>query len=972
MNHNAIIEELHVEYMAKISSDSLLLQQNNITAEPAVKFAFVNVQCIRTKFNLITHLIDEFNIDVLCISEHWLTLHESEFYSNLGQLSLTSAFYRSIYKNGGTAVFVHSKLNSQPLDLNHFNNEKHFEIAGVYITSHSVLVLSIYRSPSGDIDTFFNVLDKCLSHLGKLGIPIVLGGDCNINVNIESNSEDTNYRHFIYILKSYGLFLTSRTPTRGSSCLDIIATTLRPWDYSVTTLDPVIADHCPVMLSLCLPSVVSRSSSFQWSHKYVRTKRLVKEESLPIFKSSLSQVNWVDEISSGDSEESFNKFFDIFGHVFDTVFPTKTLPICKRGSKLPSKHKNTDKSWYTPELADLRRLMIALHDRFKTCVDLATGNRLHSFYLRAKRRYRLQVDLTKKESNMNVINLAKNPCKAAWGLVNQVQKKKPEMRCLASPDEFNCFLLNEVDNIVGSVDCLVNSTNSMDLSNLPGTAFNSLQHWRSVSSRDITKIIKSFKNSRSPDIYGVTVTVLKYVAEEIAIPLAGIINTCLRNGKIPDSLKISRTVPVFKKGDPESIGSYRPISIIPVMGKVFEAVMKKQLVDYLEHNNLLADSQHGFRRGRSTISAVSELISDVLDTFEDKGSTALILADLSKAFDTVNHDILLSRLRSLGVGGCVLRTFASYLHNRRQVVSVAGANSEPKLVKHGVPQGSIMGPVLFIITINDLSRLGSILMFADDTTIVSKGVTPGQAMERASEVFEAAKVWFRSNGLSLNQAKTQEMVCTLGRTNVSNVKEVKLLGFVIDHNITWNGHVNSICTKLSRVIYLLRRLKPMLTEHYLVTVYHGLFHSHVTYGLLIWGHTARCDDILLLQKRAVRVIVSAGHVEHCKPIFKRLRLLTVYSQYVLLCLCYVKRNINLLPVREESHSHNLRNRNQLDIPFCRLSKKKNSYEVLALKMYNALPAGFKTLDLAVFEKSLKAWLVDRPFYSLVEYFEAVD
>ncbi|XP_054287551.1 uncharacterized protein LOC129003286 [Macrosteles quadrilineatus] len=452
-----------------------------------------------------------------------------------------------------------------------------------------------------------------------------------------------------------------KTPTRGLNCLDVVATSLESWEYVVSTLDPVIADHCPVVLSVFLQPGVSDANILQWTSKYKRTRRIIKTESLPEFKSTLSTVDWSDVLLKNDPESGFDSFFDIFRYIFDNVFPVKNVSASNtRLLACKSKPRYSDKSWYTDELANLRKLMISLHDRYRTCVCTIEKTRFHTLYLRAKRLYRVQVDLAKKEANMAAIITAKNSCKAAWGLVNQVQKRKPDMKCAASPDEFNAFLLGEVDRIVKSFDSPTDDSVPLLSPNLSRPTVSTFTRWRNVTPDEVMKIINNFKNSHSPDVHGMTVTILKYVSEVIAIPLAKTINACLQSGVFPNSLKVSRTVPVFKKGDPASISSYRPISVIPVIAKVFETIMKRQLVDYLERNSLLASSQHGFRRGRSTISAVSELIGEVLDTFEDKGSAALVLADLSKAFDTVNHKMLLQKLENLGIRGSVFDAFRSY------------------------------------------------------------------------------------------------------------------------------------------------------------------------------------------------------------------------------------------------------------------------------------------------------------------------
>jgi hypothetical protein len=214
---------------------------------------------------------------------------------------------------------------------------------------------------------------------------------------------------------------------------------------------------------------------------------------------------------------------------------------------------------------------------------------------------------------------------------------------------------------------------------------------------------------------------------------------------------------------------------------------------------------------------------------------ALVLADLSKAFDCIPYDILIAKLEKYGLNNTALATMKSYFQDRMHVVCVDGAFSQPLPVKHGVPQGSVLGPVVFLLIINDLGVLGDVLLFEDDTTIFAGGNTPDLAHASAMTLFEDAKRWFSANQLCLNEGKTQELICSLSAVDGRDQGNVKLLG------LTWSDHIANTFSKLARIIFLLRKLKPMLPKQYLITVNHALFHSHIIYGLLLWGHASGCN-----------------------------------------------------------------------------------------------------------------------------------
>jgi hypothetical protein len=454
----------------------------------------------------------------------------------------------------------------------------------------------------------------------------------------------------------------------------------------------------------------------------------------------------------------------------------------------------------------------------------------------------------------------------------------------------------------------------------------------------------------------------------LAEPLLQLINACLTEGVFPECLKVAKTVPIYKRGDPDDISSFRPVSIVPMLGKIIETAMLRQTSEYLEFNNLLGNMQHGFRRGRSTTSAVLSLVERIQGAFEEHGSVDLVLCDLSKAFDCVSHNILLRKLARYGFRGRAWRMLAGYLRDRRQVVSIMGAVSKEENVPHGVPQGSVLGPLLFLLMINDLHLDNSSLLFADDTTIIGQGRGPQLAKSRAQELFTEAEKWFSDNKLKLNVDKTREMICTLGRTDNLNVAPVTLLGFGIDSKLSWEPHIAKVSKKLSRVVYLFRRMRGLLSVERLLMLYHAVFGSHIQYGILVWGHSSHAKDILLLQKRALRVMTYSKFDAHCQPIFQRLGIHTVFGLYILASLLYVRKNISTFLRRGEVHSYSTRGRVNLDVPRRRLSRVKDCFPVLAVRMFNCLPRVVRERSVSVFKTSLSRWLIARSFYRLEDFF----
>lgn len=230
-------------------------------------------------------------------------------------------------------------------------------------------------------------------------------------------------------------------------------------------------------------------------------------------------------------------------------------------------------------------------------------------------------------------------------------------------------------------------------------------------------------------------------------------------------------------------------------------------------------------------------------------------------------------------------------------------------------------------------------------------------------------LWFQANGFMLNQNKTQELYFSLRNSPIDNcLTHVKFLGVLIDCKLSWEYHIDYITGKLSRVIFLLKQLKNHVSDHYVRTAYFAFFQSIVTYGIVLWGNCSRMKEILLLQKKIIRIMMNADRLAHCKPFFIELKILTVVNLYIYSVLLYTKNNLPYLHQRRDIHLHNTRSSNKLNLPYCRLSTSLNSYKSIGMRIYNKLPSSMVNTPLEQFKNNMFDWLVSRPFYSLQEFF----
>ena len=338
-------------------------------------------------------------------------------------------------------------------------------------------------------------------------------------------------------------------------------------------------------------------------------------------------------------------------------------------------------------------------------------------------------------------------------------------------------------------------------------------------------------------------------------------------------------------------------------------------MSFISKNDILCKKQFGFRQGYSTNLALIDFTDKLAKGFENKQITVGIFLDLSKAFDSIDHVILLKKLQFYGIRGPVLQWFKSYLEARKQFVNIGEYKSDYDNITVGVPQGSILGPLLFLIYINDLqfaSNILSIILFADDTNLFLSGKDPSELNNILNAELINIQNWFNANKLQVNYGKTCYMIfkskkryidesaihISLNGTVIRRVTSTKFLGVIIDSDLTWKGHINHISSKLSQAIGVMNRLKKILLINICVTLYHTMVSPYLTYCIEIWGNCANylLLRIFLLQKRAVRVITDSHYLAHTDPLFHKLKILKLSDLYRLHATCFVFSTVNgLLP-----------------------------------------------------------------------------
>lgn len=881
------------------------------------------------------------------------------------ELKLATSFCRTTKTYGGTGIFTKFDLNRFRVmtEINNMSFEMDCEIACIELLELKILLVTIYRSPRGDIDRFFEVMEKMLSYINRLYKQVIILGDFNINFITHSKNQEC----LINLLSMYGVDQTIFEPTRNRNCLDNVFTSLKE-NYTSSVINNHISDHLGQLFSLDVNTEVE----IEIVLNNCKVKEVLNDNSMREFKYYLNKESWGEIINLNDVNEGFNTFLDTIEHYYNIAF-------IKNCSKKYKKNNNVQRckkvNWYNSELRGMRERLDFLYELYKS-----SGNcYYHNVYKREKMLYRLKLKETKKKANASYINNSGNKNKALWSIVNLNNNNRHSAKVGFSPDVFNDYFVSVARNVDKLNDITLNSENKSQTSkpdfmdylknnNVPDRM--DFCKIRLVTVDEVIKTVMELASKRSKDHFGLTNNLVKDSIKCIANPLTILINKCFEQGVFPDVLKTTKVHPIFKKGSKDQLSNYRPVAIVPVFSKIIEALIGKQLMQFLENNDLLCKEQFGFRKGLATTHAIISLVEKILNCYEKKYFAAVTFCDLSKAFDRVSHSILLKKLQYYNVKESAFKFFESYLKGRKQYVFTELGSSSNREVTDGVPQGSVLGPLLFLVAINDLrSNVPTdIVLYADDTTIITRNTNYKHVQEEAKCNINLVDDWLMANNLILNQDKTKTVMFSLREFPGSlEVQNSTFLGLTFDSKLNWHQHTINLKKKLSSGIFALKRLTGEIEGDSVIQAYYGLFHCHLSYGLIVWGSSSHAEEVFLMQKKALRVISGAADLDHCKPLFIESKILTLYSLYIYQSIVHLRNNIDQLSFRADIHNYNTRSKNNVDLPHVRLEKTVKSPLIMGSKLYNKLPADLRLLKDNQFKSKLKRYLCQKAFYSIKEF-----
>ena len=836
-------------------------------------------------------------------------------------------------KNGGLCIWVHESYSFKKREPLCYQG-KDWEALFIDITANfmkkPVTVGNIYRPPRNSKPLLGKFQSELNAIIKKMGTPAkyqILAGDFNFNlVNINQGTMVPNFfENLSDQLFSPHITLPTRKDKGSCTLLDHIwlrtppSTFVPPSAIGSFILTDKISDH---MAGICSFNI--QNPKFEIP-KYIE-KRELTDLNIQRFATDFGRQNVALEIGP-ELEKKANDTYEIFYTKFSQT-RDKIMPKIK---KKFNRKKHNIQSWITPGI------LTSINKKNKLYVQM------NKFSLGSVKREQIKTKfeeyngilskLIRQQKKMFFHNKFKQQAssiKGTWQAIKDILNKNRKTNDLATKFIVNgeevtdpkriADGLNEFFTTVGpDLAKSINTEGHPDVLSYMGNEHEQRFYFEYTDTEKLTKIIKGFQSKSSCGDDEISSIFLKneHVLQALLPCLTILINQSLCTGIFPTRLKLAKVIALFKnKGDDFNFEYYRPISLLSILSKVYERVVFDQIYYYFQLHQLFYTNQYGFRKKHSTETAGLELIDRALKDVDNKQDPFAIFLDLSKAFDTIDHSIMIKKLKHYGIRGTALLWFESYLADRVQYVLYNGTKSRPMKIITGVPQGSILGPLLFLIYINDIKSSTDsfdVIGYADDTTLYGKlkhfasKTKRGECLVKTvNDEIDKVNIWLKVNKLSLNPSKTRLLIFRYHQrknpeTNTSKFQNTRdkfsidgvpikivpsfnFLGVEIHQHLKWDDHIKNISSKLGKGVGILTKLKYFLPRPVLKMIYNTLIQSHLNYGILMWGLSPQISRLEVQQKKAIRAINLAKYNSHTSQLFKNLKILKLKDTFKLCCL----------------------------------------------------------------------------------------
>ena len=942
-----------------------------------------NIRSSNKNLKNLLQYVNELNLtfSVIGLSETWCTESNVDltFINGYNHSYQT----RSSNNHGGVSIFIKNDVDFlDRKDLNQVNDA--IECVFVEIPSNqltntkNIIIGVIYRPPSADKLEFLNKLESILDQAKKEDKTCYLLGDFNLDILATTN---TAYKElFLNLLFSYSFKPLINRPTRitkhSATCIDNILTNIdssNPNSNINSILISDISDHFPVF-------IMSDNTIEPPKPATLPLKRNYSSENINIFRRKVNNQDWSSILSASDCQVAYQDFLCILQTLYDESFPlTRSKPYKER------------KNWLSPELLESIKIKNKLYQKYLKHPTDANQDNYKTYRNTLNRKLRE----SEKEHYAGRITQNKNNPKKCWQIIKEITSNSKGMNEISKEFAINDEKISEPDVIANHFNNFFTNVGPHLASQIPPCTSDPISYINQsiresiviepASVTEVLNILKSIKTT-AEGWDAISSRALKQSYNALSQPLTHIINLSLMQGTVPYELKKAIVKPIFKKHDKKEFTNYRPISILPLFSKVIEKVVYKRIFDFLTANNVLYDYQFGFRPKYSTNMALIQIVDKIVQSLKKKESVIGVFLDFSKAFDTIDHNILLNKLDKYGIRGIANQWMKSYLSQREQAVQYGTSLSSSLPIKCGVPQGSILGPLLFLIYINDLSNVSNKLfsiLFADDTNVFITGRNVTDLAITLNSELQKLVQWLQCNKLSLNISKTHYMIFSKHDSNVNNinitinsqsiqkVNSTQFLGITIDESLSWKQHITNTRQKISKSIGILCKCRKVLNRNTLLQLYHAFVSPYLSYGIELWGTAPQSllYPLQTSQKRSIRIITGAPPRSPSTPLFLTTELLPIKYLYEHRILEFMyKFNNHMLPnifsnlftTNASVHNYNTRQRYNIHQTHPEIAAFSKSIRHTGPILWNTLPQHIKNIhSFGLFKSKTKKFLLNK-------------
>ena len=929
------------------------------------------------------------------ITETWLKSYISDAQVSIPGYTVLRAD-REIKVGGGCLLYVNEEI---PITKQFSWSDKQTSVVTAFSEEHNLLLGCVYRPPDADESSFGEAMKKLQEEIESVCKPgeepeLILLGDFNLPemnwecLNTRNGGAKGPYQQTLELINENFLEQLVKSPTRGSNILDIVLTNTPDYFVHVETAEIKISDHRLVDCTLAHNPLVSQTTAKTEEDPF-RKFKLHNVDYNPM-KTELCKIDWDKLLEHCDQEEGTDeKFLDFVVKVVlevaeDTLPVKKILRKPNRKIKEPLKRKARKirkKLNMDPDPHEERKLheqLAEINDQMKVRIIESLDQDEESAVATIKENPRFFFSYAKKLSKTasNIALLKREDGSLATESAEKAQLlQKQYVRVFSDPDK-------------------VDGVNSLFWTNCE--AKNVLEDFE-FTPDDIKLALKEINPYGAAPEGDIPARILYECRAQLAYPLWLLWRRSMDRGSIPSSLKNQQIVPIFKKGDRTKAANYRPVSLTSNMIKTFERVMRNRIVTFFEENNVFPESQHGFRKNRSCLTQLIEHVDTILKQLQDGNEVDVIYIDYAKAFDKVDINILIAKLERYGLRGKVLNWIRCFLTDRYQTVVVDGTKSSRERVRSGVPQGTVLGPPLFIVYVADLVSAVQFSLpktLADDTKLI-KAIENEESQAQLQNDLNEVGRWSKANNMSLNEEKFEVLHYTLNRTLLlrqlpftsdldtyytpdgSEIEPkpcVRDLGVRLANDLSWDLHIGKMTAEARRMSgWVLRAFKTRQTKPMLI-LYKSLVRSKLEYCCPLWD-SPKISDIMsveAVQRKFTKRILGVSDLNYWDRI-KKLNLQSMQrrrERYSIIMMWKMSTGNapNNIGVK---FYNNARLGKKVEVPTSPTTtqvsvatKYHNSFACRAARLWNTLPCNVNTAeDLASFKVLLGKWLErfpDRP------------